>query len=1693
MTVHVLHAGDGYTYLTRQVASHDVTRQRGESLTDYYVHDGNPPGRWVGEGLSQLGVTGEVTEAQMKALFGEGRHPNADVMERDLVHSGASVEDALRATQLGRRFPRFRQPEDDGFEARLEHEHEAFAVEHGRPAEPGAERDRLRRAAAGQTLAAAGKAFTPADIARYLATARGQRRQPVAGYDLVFTPVKSVSVLWGLGDERIQREVAEAHQAAWQGALAWLETEAAVTRVGAAGVAQVDTHGLVATAFDHIDSRAGDPNLHTHVAVSNKVLGLDGKWRSLDGRVLHALGVAASERYNTLVETEVSRRLGVEFVEQAGPREKRPVREIAGIPVELREEFSARRASIEQAYQDLVTAYRSEHGHEPSKATQYKMAQQATLTTRQAKEEGVALSTRREQWRARAERVLGSPRAVDRVLRSATHRRELRSEHDAPATFDELHEQVMTQLAQARAVWTIGHIEAEAQRVARTQVGLVDAERIEPLAEQLVTSAVAASLALTPPDLNPAPAALQRVSGESVYRQHATERFTTLSVLDAEDRLVAGARTLGGFVVGADVVAAAVERAAEEKGRRLNDAQVELARRFACGGHVVEAGIGPAGAGKTSAMGVFAAAVREAGGQVLGLAPSAAAAAVLGDELGVRADTIQKLLHAHQMSERAGDEVPEALHLDERTILLVDEAGMASTPDLDALLQLARANGASVRLLGDPAQLQAVGAGGVLRLIDEQVGATHLAAVHRFTTEGEAAASLSLRDGDVAAIDFYIEHQRTFGGTREAMLEEIYASWLADHRADRTSLMIAASRDDVLALSTRARLDRVAAGEVEHGGVTLHDDSTAGVGDLVVTRQNDRRLRVERGTDFVKNGDVWTVVERGDDGALRLRHRDHHGFVTLPADYVDDHVELAYATTIHRAQGMTVDTAHYLAAATASREQLYTGITRGRQSNRVYVAVDELVDPDLHQQPTGAQAVRDCLVSVLSRTDTTPSATSTLNDQHEQAISLATLAPQYEDVWERVVSAAAETRLVDVVRAAVPDLADAVLADAAWPALRALLLRHERAGTDLVPHLREAAQQRELQSATSAAQVLHWRLGEPGGDPNGRLPVWLTPPLARPEAGPQPAAPEPGLEPHDAPPEASSAPEPVEPIGPDVARVLEVNEAAWRLWQGRAEQEDSWVPTYLAERRLAALDAGHAPAGWTTTIDALRAQGFTDDDLTAAGLATTSKRGQLIDRFRDRLVLPVLDEHDRIRAFTARSNPLEDHEGTPKYINSPETAAYRKSERLYGLDAAAIAALQGGATPVLVEGAMDHGAVATLGDGFVPLAPCGTSVTTEQLDVLRAVVPGGLGRLVVATDGDEAGVKAAVRLWTMLDPNEAAEVRAVVLGDGADPADLVKAGRSAELQIALHTAGELTDVVVKRMLEQYNFEWVEHRVSATRDIAAAVATLPAASVIAAATLTREAMGDAAPESIAEIFLNAHAEAMVEQAAARAGTPPSDAPPADPSSHGTATNDSATSTSAPDVDQPVAEWLHKQQQLMAARLDGLVAQVEYAPPAWAAAHIRPVPSDEAEAAAWRRDVRTIVAYRDQWSVATNDVLPPASGRGVQERARSLAAGALTRVATENPRVATSAQGVERARLRVQTEQRIADARRRAEQQTQRQGLAERAAALRDAREAALHDQQDDAAARAQRLREEQAKRARRADDGPRRDAPGGPQV
>src|SRR4051812_10480839 len=392
MGLHKLTAGDGYTYLLRQVAVADGTDLGRASLTDYYSSKGETPGRWIGSGLSALGRPvsrdpdnplveqlwgvpegSEVTEEQMKALFGEGLHPNATKITEHLTGIGVWVDGAHAAAKLGRPF-RLGANENE-FTRRLRGAYSQYNDTLGRatnaPLDPEVRAEIRTTVAADMFAERYGR--RPADdreLTGFIARLSRLDTTAVAGYDLTFTPVKSVSALWALAPLDIAKTIEDCHHQAVTDTLAFLESQACFSRMGTNGVAQVDATGFIAAAFDHRDSRAGDPNLHTHVAVSNKVcaIGPDGipRWLALDGQPLYKAKVSASELYNTLCEANLIAALGVSFANDTPAPGKRPVREIVGMSPELLDMWSSRRAAIEHRVGQLAKDFQSVQGREPT-------------------------------------------------------------------------------------------------------------------------------------------------------------------------------------------------------------------------------------------------------------------------------------------------------------------------------------------------------------------------------------------------------------------------------------------------------------------------------------------------------------------------------------------------------------------------------------------------------------------------------------------------------------------------------------------------------------------------------------------------------------------------------------------------------------------------------------------------------------------------------------------------------------------------------------------------------------------------------------------------------------------------------------------------------------------------------------------------------------------------------------------------------------------------------------------------------------------------------------------------------------------------------------------------------------------------------------------------------------------------------
>jgi conjugative relaxase-like TrwC/TraI family protein len=796
---------------------------------------------------------------------------------------------------------------------------------------PAADRARVRTELAREFfLAEHGREPVDArELAGQIAKDSRPRTQTVAGYDLTFSPVKSVSTLWAVADPAVAAVIERAHQAAVKDALTFIEEHALFTRTAPHGIRQVNVRGLVGTAFTHRDSRAGDPDLHTHVAVANKVQTLDGRWLSIDGRVLFKANVAASETYNTALEQHLREALGVRFAERPGTDPgKRPIREIVGVDPRLNQRWSTRRAHIEVRRGELAIKFQQDHGRPPTPVEALHLAQQATLETRDGKHEPRSLTEQRATWLNEAAAVLGGAEAVASMVRTAL------APHPSTATIVDARwvaqtaDHILTVIEASRSTWQMWHVRAEAQRQVRTTG--VTAERASALVDLLVDEVLdRRSVALAAPrDGIEEPEVLRRVDGSSVYTVAGADLYTSQRILDAEARLVTTAGRRDGSAV--DQVAvdlALLEMAAN--GTALDAGQASLVWQTCTSGARVQLAIAPAGAGKTTAMRALTLAWTEDGGQVLGLAPSAAAAAVLAEQAGIRTDTLAKLTWSLRHDDLPG----WAATVGPSTLVIIDEAGMADTLTLDAAVQFAVGRGANVRLVGDDQQLAAIGAGRVLRDIKHTYGAIRLTELHRFTNPAEAAASLALREGKSEALDFYLDHGRVHVGDLATTTQDAFAAWVSDRAAGLDAIMLAPTRKLVDELNRQAR-DHFLGGLPASHEVRLADGNQASVGDVIITRTNDRRLRLSA-TDWVKNGDRWTITRVGRRSDLIVRHSRSNLTARLPADYVQASTGLGYAATIHAAQGISADTVHGLLTGQESRQQLYTMLTRGRTGNHL--------------------------------------------------------------------------------------------------------------------------------------------------------------------------------------------------------------------------------------------------------------------------------------------------------------------------------------------------------------------------------------------------------------------------------------------------------------------------------------------------------------------------------------------------------------------------------------------------------------------------------------------------------------------------------------------------------------------------------------------------------------------------------------
>ncbi len=982
----------GHEYLTNSVACADRDRELepGELLSDYYLSRGYPAGEWFGAGADQLGLSGEVSAAQLDALFGEGRHPHADAIENEMIADGATVEEALRATRLGRRFPQYSGL--DHMRSQVSQAYKDYNRENDRPIGApiaAAKRAELRHAVQVAAFAKAHDGTGPQDekaLQKWLADQKRSLKNAVSGFEMVFAPDKSVSLAWA-NAKPIERDlIAGIVRQAARDTLSYVERHAAFTRRGNLGEAQVDVNGLTAALFEHWDSRASDPHLHIHALISSKVQRSDdGEWTALDGRTILAATVTASEYFDSRVR-DLFREQGASWTQRGahGVDMTRPVWQLAGVPVSLVKAFSQRHKQFEAARAKRIVEFTQAHGREPKPKEIFAINRAAQYDNRPGKQPPRTLAEHLRVWREHAITVI--PASILDVLGRRVF---LTGTKDAPdvdvAQLARITRQVVSDHYSHFSWWNLA---AAAHRQSAHLT--VPAAKREQLVDDVVATVLAQpeTLALTGPVAVTESTSLRRRDGGSVFVEHRSPRYTTTATLAAEGDLVAWARRGGGHRLRTDTVDKAIA------GQKLNAGQRRMVTEFARSGRRLQLALAPAGAGKTTAMKVLATAWRRTGHRVYAFGPSARAAQELGASIGARPHTLHQLTTAQRWGF-----VERAFPMDAGDLVIIDEAAMAGTHTLHSVVTYALRRGADVRLIGDDAQLAAVEAGGAIRLIAHDVGAVRFREIVRFQGEDrldQAAASLQIRDANPKGLKYYFENGRVLDGSLETMRDAAHANWRADLDRGVQSLLIVPTNADTVALNTEARAVRLQRGNLVRGReVDLHDTTTAGVGDWIVTRHNQRLLSLYGGQDFVKNGDVWTVKSVRRDGRITVTHRTHKGTITLPSNYVKAHVELAYAATVNRVQGMTsTGNAHLLVPPTMTREQFYPGITRAMWQNFMYViTVHHVIDQ--HQETPEVQTPEAVLTGVLNHSGAEISATETLREAQDVEASMGTLVLRY--------------------------------------------------------------------------------------------------------------------------------------------------------------------------------------------------------------------------------------------------------------------------------------------------------------------------------------------------------------------------------------------------------------------------------------------------------------------------------------------------------------------------------------------------------------------------------------------------------------------------------------------------------------------------------------------------------------------------
>ena len=692
------------------------------------------------------------------------------------------------------------------------------------------------------------------NVLRDRTLANGKVVRAVAGFDATFSAPKSLSVWWAItGDTGLL----DAHDIAVTAALAHLERFGATTRVRVdSRRVHPDTAGLTMATFRQTTSRADDPQVHTHAVISAKVQTEAGRWLALDARYLKRHQRMLGGLYQSVLRAELNHRYGVVWEPIVNGQA-----EIVGLPRELLDLFSKRAGQIDTRWPSRSANFVVREGRDPTSWERAALCREASADTR-AHKTGNGVGDLQTRWAGEAAELDWTPSRFVAAIDAAAE-----GSGQAPEVVTV--EEVIDWLSVSGSTWARADVLraiCDLQSPVWPMSGRRWATALERACDRVVEGCV---------DLDPPGHTARRASdGRSVWLEPVAPNFTSETILAEEESILA-------WAMDAQAATPAPSPTVARAGPDVLQADAAAA---VAGADRLVLVVGPAGAGKTTMLERAVDDLAAWDRTVFGVAPTAKAARVLQRETGAPTDTLAKLLHEWDRTDRAP---LDHYRLPLGTTVIVDEAGLIGTASLHRLVDLADHHGWRLALVGDPRQLQAVGRGGLFNELCMTGRVHELARIHRFTQRWEAAASLQLRAGNHAALDAYRDHDRM--SPAPSTTTSSVSPWPGSLRRPPAGRW--RSRPPPTSTSTPSTPPSKPPAA---GSATSTATATAPSRSAVASTPTPAMWSPPVATtatcepppgEPVRNRDLWDVVSTHADGSLTVSHCTGHGLATLPAEY----------------------------------------------------------------------------------------------------------------------------------------------------------------------------------------------------------------------------------------------------------------------------------------------------------------------------------------------------------------------------------------------------------------------------------------------------------------------------------------------------------------------------------------------------------------------------------------------------------------------------------------------------------------------------------------------------------------------------------------------------------------------------------------------------------------------------------------